>query len=414
MYGTYVYNAAPWCSLGSNRCPFSCSTCTLHQSETTCATGAYVTKYQALAFGACGRRHQTCKEKKIFWNLFFGDARRAIQMLKFTESVFADDLHACRNYDVKVPNRAILRATTSCQERLHEWGRANAVEFEPSKESITILSRIDPYGENFKSLGVVFDPSLYMDDAISKICDSASWKLRTVQRSTRFFSTIEMVNLYKSKVGSYIESKTAAIYHASTILLNRVDNIQVQFLRQIGLTELNALCEFRLAPLNCRRDMAILGLIHRTVLGLGPNQFTNYFKLASPTNHPDGRESERRHNRQLTTMRTGKFLDILANSALGVIDVYNLLPQKIVDADSVTTFQKRLQLALVEDAKCERPGWRDMYSPRRQIFAHPLRDAMAKGVVNELLVTNGRSAKTVQTSTCVGGWLAFGAGDMNK
>ena len=96
-----------------------------------------------------------------------------------------------------------------------------------------------------------------------------------------------MVNLYKSKVGSYIESKTAAIYHASTILLNRVDNIQVQFLRQLGLTELNALCEFRLAPLNCRRDMAILGLIHRTVLGLGPSQFSNYFKLASPTNHPD-------------------------------------------------------------------------------------------------------------------------------
>ena len=37
----------------------------------------------------------------ILWKLLFGDASRAIQMLKFSESVFADDLHACRNYDVK-------------------------------------------------------------------------------------------------------------------------------------------------------------------------------------------------------------------------------------------------------------------------------------------------------------------------
>ena len=42
----------------------------------------------------------------ILWNLFFGDARRAIQMLKFVESVFADDLHACRVFRVNVPNRS--------------------------------------------------------------------------------------------------------------------------------------------------------------------------------------------------------------------------------------------------------------------------------------------------------------------
>ena len=130
-----------------------------------------------------------------------------------------------------------------------------------------------------------------------------------------------MVNLYKSKVGSYIESKTAAIYHASQILLARIDSVQTNFLRQIGLTELDALCNYRLAPLGCRRDMAILGLIHRTVLGQGPARFGEYYKLAPAQNHPEGRETLRRHNRQLIT-----FLELLANSALGSIDVYNLLP----------------------------------------------------------------------------------------
>ena len=89
----------------------------------------------------------------ILWNLFFGDALHAIRMLKFMESVFADDLHACRSYDVKIPNRSLLDSTKRCQARLHEWGRANQVEFEPTKESITILSRATLYGDNFKSLG---------------------------------------------------------------------------------------------------------------------------------------------------------------------------------------------------------------------------------------------------------------------
>ena len=30
----------------------------------------------------------------ILWNLFFGDARRAIEMLKFVETIFADALNA--------------------------------------------------------------------------------------------------------------------------------------------------------------------------------------------------------------------------------------------------------------------------------------------------------------------------------
>jgi len=204
----------------------------------------------------------------ILWNLFFGDALHAIRMLKFMESVFADDLHACRSYDVKIPNRSLLDSTKRCQARLHEWGRANQVEFEPTKESITILSR-----------ATFFDPGLYMEDAVGVICDSAMWKLRTLQRTTRFFGREEMVHLYKSKVLSYVESKTVAIYHASLTVLQRIDRIQDYFLRGAGITDVEVLCDHRLAPFNCRRDMAMMAVINRTVLGLGPIQFKTYFRV---------------------------------------------------------------------------------------------------------------------------------------
>ena len=84
-----------------------------------------------------------------------------------------------------------------------------------------------------------------------------------------------MVNLYKSKVLAYIEGKTPAIYHVAQSALQRVDNIQEQFMRSAGLTDIEAICKFRLSPLCSRRDMALLGVIHRTVLGLGPEQSVN-------------------------------------------------------------------------------------------------------------------------------------------
>ena len=184
----------------------------------------------------------------ILWNLFFGDAARAIQMLKFIETIFADDLNAYRKYKEHVRNSTLIQAAKKCQARLHEWGRANQAEFDPGKESITILSRRNPFGEGFKIFNIQFDTRLCMEEAVSNICDKAAWKLRTLMRTSRFFSKMHMVNLYKSKVLSYVEGKTPAIYHAAATQLEKVDRIQHRFMESAGITEVEALCDFRLAP----------------------------------------------------------------------------------------------------------------------------------------------------------------------
>ena len=78
---------------------------------------------------------------------------------------------------------------------------------------------------------------------------------------------------------SYIEYRTAAIYHACSTSLAVLESVQTKLLEAAGVTELEALLNFRLAPLSARRDMALLGLIHRTVLGKGPLQFKQFFQL---------------------------------------------------------------------------------------------------------------------------------------
>ena len=172
------------------------------------------------------------------------------------------------------------------------------------------------------------------------------------------------MNLYKARLLGFIEYRTPAVYHAAGSLLQQIDGIQGRFLSAIGITKKVALMEFRLAPLNARRDMGMLGLIHRTVIGEGPKQFAKFFVRAPLPIRTHGRSALRCHRRQLITHRKGPFLEILRNSVLGLVDVYNMLPVYIADAPTVKLFQRRLQELLVTCVWEQVGEWWNVFSTR--------------------------------------------------
>ena len=53
--------------------------------------------------------------------------------------------------------------------------------------------------------------------------------------------------------------------------------VQRRFLRELGVSEAAALSDYRLAPLEFRRDMAMLGAFHKVTLGLAPAQLMALF-----------------------------------------------------------------------------------------------------------------------------------------
>ena len=131
-------------------------------------------------------------------------------------------------------------------------------------------------GEDFKILGIDFDLRLRMEPCIASTSTDAAWKINAVLKTRRFYSESELMLLYKSQVLSYVEYRTPAIYHACSTLLSRLDRQQRRFLRELDISEEEALLTHNLAPLNSRRDIAMLGVIHRTVLGMGPPHFQRF------------------------------------------------------------------------------------------------------------------------------------------
>ena len=175
-----------------------------------------------------------------------------------------------------------------------------------------------------------------MRDAVAEMVTDAAWKIASIVRSARFFTDGELVNLYKSKLLSYFEYRTAAIYHACDTVLAPLNQFQNRCLRELGISVEDALFHFNLAPLQSRRDMAMLGLLHRTALGKGPEHFQAFFKLSIAERHSHStRSGSKQHSRQLLDIRKGHYLEIERRSALGLIWVYNRLPVAIVRHESV-------------------------------------------------------------------------------
>ena len=198
-----------------------------------------------------------------------------------------------------------------------------------------------------------------MAAAISELVSAAGWKLRTLLRTRRFYTDAALVILYKAHLLNFLEYGTPAIYHATRTVLRRLDALQSGFLKDIGINEVTALVNVRLAPLSTRRDIAMLGLIHRTTMGKGPQQFQFFFRKTS-----DGRS--------LIDPRRESASPMIKRSALGLVAVYNMLPPRLLAEKSVSAFQKRLQEYVIMFAASGYPRWPEVLSPRLPLVTHPL------------------------------------------
>ena len=173
-----------------------------------------------------------------------------------------------------------------------------------------------------------------------------------------------MVQQYKTDVLPFLEHSTSAVYHATTTLLETLERVQRTFLRRVGLTAEKALTRYNLAPLCTRRDVAMLGVVHRAVLGEGPPQFRKWFFSAAARHTFPTRLQERAHGRQLHDYLDGSHTALLRRSALGLPRVYNKLPAEVVARGSVKIFQKELQRLVREAAGRGEDNWQTFLSPR--------------------------------------------------
>ena len=138
-----------------------------------------------------------------------------------------------------------------------------------------------------------------------------------------------------------MEYHNGAIFHAADYLLKKLDDAQQSFLHKLEVAENTTFLEQNFAPPSLRRDIGILGLLHKRVLGKAHPVFSVLLPFSADANHAPPPGS---HNKSLYghEMEASFQLALFFRSIFSMVFVYNRLPQAVVDSPSVAAFQRHL------------------------------------------------------------------------
>ena len=125
-----------------------------------------------------------------------------------------------------------------------------------------------------------------------------------------------------------------------------------------------AFLEFNFAPPCVRRDIGILGLIHKRVLGLAHPAYNYLLPFLT------GPVQARYHSKTLANRRESVTChrNLFNRSIFGYVDVYNRLPEYVVECKSISDFQHELTVICKRRCRQRIQSWMHSFSMYRRDF----------------------------------------------
>ena len=250
-----------------------------------------------------------------------------------------------------------------CRADVHKWGRVNRVTFDADKEHIVVIHPIQADGDPFKLLGCLVDCKLQMYQAIDAILAQIRPKVKAILRTRTHYDISSMIGQFKTHIWGLMEIHNGAIFHAASSALAKIDHVQQHFLDELGISDSEAFLRFNFAPPLLRRNIGILGLLHKRVLGKGHPIFQRLLPF-----HRDvfGSLRPAEHNRQLYghILEVNRQYNLHDRSIFSMVYVYNRLSQNVVEENSVKTFQSRLTALARDECQNGIANWKFTFDPR--------------------------------------------------
>ena len=297
------------------------------------------------------------------WNMFFSDVDDAARSTGGTERKFADDLSVFQTFERLNPVAECKTILDNCKQHVHKWGRTNRVSFDPSKEHIVILHPAEHHGTTFKLLGCPVDPDLRMHSVVDQILNKIRPKTTDILRTRAYYSIPDLILQFKVHIWAIIEAHLIGYLHAVTPLLDKIDGVQRRFLRELDVSPEQAYLEFNFAPPSLRRHIAALGLLHKRVLGKCHSSYNKLLPMwAERFSEPRGLG----HSKQLYAhwVEITSYRSLWNRSIFALVDVYNDLPQHVVDAPSVSTLQNYINHIVRTRCQQSDAAWASSFSRR--------------------------------------------------
>ena len=175
-----------------------------------------------------------------------------------------------------------------------------------------------------------------MNEGVDLLVARVRPKIKALLRTRSCYDMNDMLGQFKTHIWGLIEYQNGAMIHASESTLDKIERLQRSFVSELRITEEMAFLDFNFGPLCLRRDIGLLGFLHKRVLNQCHQGIQRLFpfKMGPSPFHDKQLES---YMSQITCRQ-----DLYFRSIFGLVHVYNRLPQNIVDLTSVQAFQSTL------------------------------------------------------------------------
>lgn len=180
--------------------------------------------YQGTMLGLC------------LWNTFFADVSVSARSTGDKEAMFADDLNNFQEFDRLVPLPTVKSLLEACRARVHSWGRANRVTFDPGKEHLVVIHPSVGHGAAFRLLGCMMITDLRIHSAIEQLMFQIRLKIRAILRTRAYYKVPDLMGQFKTHIWGLIEAHNREYFHASPSMLDKIEHAHSRFLREVDIT----------------------------------------------------------------------------------------------------------------------------------------------------------------------------------
>ena len=170
----------------------------------------------------------------------------------------------------------------------------------------------------------------------------------------------------------YMECNTTALYHACENTLAPLNKFHYKLLKELGIFPADALVHFNLAPLACRRDIAMMGYFVELCLAKDMNTSRSFQTINSRPPMYKIRDGAAQQTVDRHPQR--KYLgNIKTQRAVMNFCIYGRLPAAIIRHDTMKEFQRSLQPRIKDRLAAGCSDWMTTFSTRVPAYGHPLR-----------------------------------------
>jgi len=204
-------------------------------------------------------------------------------------------------------------------------------------------------------LGSLIDSKFSMQPCVQDILDRARPKMKALLRTRGMYSHADMFRQYITHIWNLIEYHNGVLQHACDSDLRRIDSMQREFVQEMHLTEESAFINYNFVVPSLRREIDLLGFLHKRVLGLCHAAIIEFFPRI-PTAAPWHDKQLESYLMQCTTRHS-----LYERSIFNMVHVYNRLPQEVVDINNVSGFQSCLTDMAKHRCNAGARNWRQTF-----------------------------------------------------